>query len=194
MRIEYCLQTSILGLAVNTEQTYDEADNEEADGGNAEGDDTGSVHAKSKGVGTTLYRAPEVYESDQYDEKCDMFSLGIMLFEMLVPPFDTGMERHLTLTKLRKCAAEVSDNEVVQSLLQHNPQERPSAFTLLNSGKLPNKIETETKYFDEVMRIVKAKDVTSPMYLRLVNALFEQPVRQHNRLYVKEEMSVIHFL
>ena len=132
-------------------------------------------------MGTTLYRAPEVYESDNYDEKCDMFSLGIMLYEMLVPPFETGMERHLTLTNLRKSPAEVCDNEVVQSLLQHNPEDRPSAFTLLHSGKLPNKIETETKYFDEVMRIVKTKDVTSPLYLRLVNALFEQPVSRPSK-------------
>ena len=30
----------------------------------------------TQGVGTTIYRAPEVYNSDSYNEKCDVYSLG----------------------------------------------------------------------------------------------------------------------
>ena len=51
------------------------------------------------GVGTTFYRAPEQEggalkmagkkNDSSYDSKADLFSLGIMLFEMFHPPFET---------------------------------------------------------------------------------------------------------
>lgn len=51
--------------------------------------------SKSSHVGTFLYTAPEV-ESGKYDEKCDVYSLGVVLVE-LFSKFETGMERAETL-------------------------------------------------------------------------------------------------
>lgn len=60
------------------------------------------------GVGTTYYRAPEQELANQskridggYDIMADIYSLGIVLFEMFHPPFQTGMERFNILTTLR---------------------------------------------------------------------------------------------
>ena len=36
-----------------------------------------------------------------YDQKADMYSLGIILFELWQPPFGTGMERINTVVALR---------------------------------------------------------------------------------------------
>lgn len=65
----------------------------------------------TRGVGTTFYRAPEQEgllvkmrgkkNDSSYDSKADIFSMGIVLFEMFNPPFETYMERADTLTKLR---------------------------------------------------------------------------------------------
>ena len=52
------------------------------------------------GVGTRFYCAPE-QERTNYDTKADIFSLGIVLFEMFHPPFSTMMHRAETLEKLR---------------------------------------------------------------------------------------------
>nr|XP_023011887.1 eukaryotic translation initiation factor 2-alpha kinase [Leptinotarsa decemlineata] len=52
-------------------------------------------------VGTHLYMSPEQLESRSYNYKVDIYSLGIILFELLVP-FSTEMERGKMLSNLKK--------------------------------------------------------------------------------------------
>lgn len=59
------------------------------------------------GVGTTFYRAPEQEgnvkrkKGEGYTVQADIFSLGVVLFEMFQPPFSTYMERADSLTRVR---------------------------------------------------------------------------------------------
>lgn len=60
------------------------------------------------GVGTMFYRAPEqegtsfrMKNENTYTVKADMFSLGVILFEMFHEPFNTYMERAEILVRLR---------------------------------------------------------------------------------------------
>lgn len=52
-------------------------------------------------VGTHLYMSPEQMNGKNYNYKVDIYSLGIILFELLIP-FSTEMERIKALTNLRK--------------------------------------------------------------------------------------------
>ena len=53
------------------------------------------------GCGTPFYSAPEQNVNEgRYDHKADMYSLGVVLFEMFRPPFDTFMERAKALSAL----------------------------------------------------------------------------------------------
>lgn len=55
-------------------------------------------------VGTSYYVAPELDESAsicQYGKAADIYSLGMIFFEMLHPPFETAMERDKTLKNIR---------------------------------------------------------------------------------------------
>ena len=52
-------------------------------------------------VGTHLYMSPEQSRKQPYDFKVDIYSLGLIFFELLVP-FSTDMERYDTLTRVRK--------------------------------------------------------------------------------------------
>ena len=52
-------------------------------------------------VGTHLYMSPEQINGQGYNYKVDIYSLGIILFELLIP-FVTEMERIVALINLRK--------------------------------------------------------------------------------------------
>ena len=46
----------------------------------------------SESIGTVLYCAPEIIKNIEYDEKCDLWSLGITLFELYFGVFPYGNE------------------------------------------------------------------------------------------------------
>lgn len=52
-------------------------------------------------VGTHLYMSPEQMNGQMYNYKVDIYSLGIIFFELLTP-FQTEMERVISLSDLRK--------------------------------------------------------------------------------------------
>jgi serine/threonine protein kinase len=94
---------------------------------------------RTMGVGTASYTAPEVLASSRYDERSDLFSLGVVLFEMF-HPFSTQMERLKTLEKVRKSgvfpASFVKNaplaHQLCAKLLSHDPMARPTAQQLLS--------------------------------------------------------------
>lgn len=64
-------------------------------------DDVGSLTGQ---VGTALYVAPELSTKAAkaiYNQKVDIYSLGIIFFEMCYKPLNTGMERVKVLLNLR---------------------------------------------------------------------------------------------
>nr|1ZYC_A Chain A, Serine/threonine-protein kinase GCN2 [Saccharomyces cerevisiae]1ZYC_B Chain B, Serine/threonine-protein kinase GCN2 [Saccharomyces cerevisiae]1ZYC_C Chain C, Serine/threonine-protein kinase GCN2 [Saccharomyces cerevisiae]1ZYC_D Chain D, Serine/threonine-protein kinase GCN2 [Saccharomyces cerevisiae]1ZYD_A Chain A, Serine/threonine-protein kinase GCN2 [Saccharomyces cerevisiae]1ZYD_B Chain B, Serine/threonine-protein kinase GCN2 [Saccharomyces cerevisiae] len=116
----------------------------------------GSSDNLTSAIGTAMYVATEVLDgTGHYNEKIDMYSLGIIFFEMIYP-FSTGMERVNILKKLRSVSIEFppdfDDNKmkvekkIIRLLIDHDPNKRPGARTLLNSGWLP------VKHQDEVIK------------------------------------------
>ncbi|XP_030211699.1 eukaryotic translation initiation factor 2-alpha kinase 3 [Gadus morhua] len=84
-------------------------------------------------VGTKLYMSPEQLSGNSYSHKVDIYSLGLILFELLWP-FRTQMERIRTLTEVRALQFpdafsknNVQELGMVRSMLSWNPSERPEA-------------------------------------------------------------------
>ncbi|EFX02753.1 protein kinase [Grosmannia clavigera kw1407] len=139
---------------------------------------------ETRSIGTSVYVAPEVRSggSGSYTTKVDMYSLGVIFFEMCYPPM-IGMQRADVLTKLRGSPPvlpadfkpkEKSQVDIIQSLLTHNPKERPSGAELLKSGKLPVQMESETIRH----ALAELSDPTSPYYQKMLSMLFARPVEQ----------------
>lgn len=87
-----------------------------------------SLESLTGGVGTTFYRAPEQEgrrhgrgrserDDTTYDTKADLFSFGIVLFEIFSNPFSTYMERAETLLRLR---GETPADPSLSASKQHN--------------------------------------------------------------------------
>ncbi|CAG9583673.1 putative serine/threonine protein kinase [Leishmania major strain Friedlin] len=91
--------------------------------------------------GTPYYVAPEIWRRRPYSKKADMFSLGVLLYELLTlkRPFDgEDIEEvmHKTLAGLYDPLPDSISKEmqtIVSALLQSEPKKRPSSKTLLNT-------------------------------------------------------------
>ena len=109
-----------------------------------------------------------------------MYSLGIIFFEMCYLPM-MGMQKADVLGQLRRPKpilpsdfkpAEKDQTDIVLSLVNHNPKERPSSTELLKSGKLPVQMESET-----IRRTLAGlADPSSPYYRKMLSTLFAKPV------------------
>ncbi|XP_022341698.2 eukaryotic translation initiation factor 2-alpha kinase 3-like isoform X2 [Crassostrea virginica] len=92
-------------------------------------------------VGTTLYMSPEQMAGKPYGQKVDIFSLGMILFEMLYS-FSTQMERVRTLMEIKKRVfpenfkMSIEECKFVDWLLSFEPCQRPTASEILNSKLL----------------------------------------------------------
>lgn len=95
------------------------------------------TRSHTTGVGSPLYCSPEQLKGDRYDSKVDIFSLGIILYEMF-HIFSTQMERVSHITQLRegRINSETQElypklAELALSLVQANPDLRPPASEIL---------------------------------------------------------------
>lgn len=90
----------------------------------------------SRKIGTPLYCSPEQLNSSHYDERTDIYALGIVLFE-LVSCFRTEHERVVEIGKLRKSGPDASfamrwpeEAELVRVMVVASPGKRPSVEQL----------------------------------------------------------------
>lgn len=89
-------------------------------------------------IGTPLYVSPEQEKSSNYDQKTDVYSLGVIFFEML-NNFSTEHERVMIMNDFRRkkiIPAEIMEKFSQESLLMlsmidNNPKLRPSASEAL---------------------------------------------------------------
>ncbi|CAH3159577.1 unnamed protein product [Pocillopora meandrina] len=115
-------------------------------------------------VGSTLYAAPELKKRSggrvKYSQKVDLYSLGIIFFEMCYKPFKTSMERVKVLGNLRTEGiifptdfdheGLAKETIFLKLLLKHAPEERPTSQELLQNPYVPPK--TRDSQLDEVLK------------------------------------------
>ena len=100
-------------------------------------------------IGTPYFTAPEIWKQMPYDYKCDIWSLGCILYEMTtlhVPFLGLNMqELYYNILNLKyKPIPNIYSkelNEIINLMLNKNPDNRPSAIELLNNKIILKKIE-----------------------------------------------------
>ncbi|XP_041668498.1 eIF-2-alpha kinase GCN2 [Cheilinus undulatus] len=135
-------------------------------------------------VGTALYVSPEVQGNTKatYNQKVDLFSLGIILFEMSYRPMTTGSERISVLSQLRvepiifpedyTAFEQGTQRKVIEWLLNHDPALRPTTQELLKSELLPP-LQLEESELHEVLQHTMA-NINGKAYRTMVGQLFAQ--------------------
>ena len=90
-------------------------------------------------TGTPYYTSPEVWKDRPYDSKCDIWSLGCVIYEMaaLHPPFRANNLKEL-YTKIQRGIFQriptfYSEDlcEIINLCLKVNPTSRPNAVAIL---------------------------------------------------------------
>lgn len=109
-------------------------------------------------VGTQLYMSIEQTAGKPYSKKVDIFSLGVILFELLYP-FSTSMERVVTLQQVRKqrfperfTREMPKEYEFARGLLSPTPEDRPDIDQILSHDllkefagrRIPRRFRTRT--------------------------------------------------
>lgn len=143
-------------LPVETEETMDES--------------------KTGLIGTALYVAPELGLSIKanYNQKVDIYSLGIILFEMSYKPLSTGMERIKILTGLRQKEVILPQSfakenpkqaTLIKWLLNHDVAKRPSSQQLLQSEHVPPPVVEECHLRDLIRHTLSNTQLKGYKYL-----------------------------
>jgi serine/threonine protein kinase len=125
--------------------------------------------------GTPYYVAPEIWKRCPYSKKADMFSLGVLLYELLTlkRPFD-GANMNDVMAKTLQGEYEPLPSSIspemahiVGSLLQGNPERRPNSSDLLNapicklfSSGLMEIVQTQPS-FDGALRNLVTEQIQS---------------------------------
>ena len=115
-------------------------------------------------IGTPYFTAPEIWNQMPYNYKCDIWSLGCILYEMTtlyVPFLGLNMEElynNILNLKYKPIPKIYSKdlNEIINLMLNKDPDNRPSAAELLNNkiikkniSKIINEYDKDLKKFDK---------------------------------------------
>lgn len=109
-------------------------------------------------VGTQLYMSPEQLSGKPYNYKVDIYSLGLILFELLVP-FNTQMERVHVLQDIKQSKFGESfqkkykdEYELLKLMLSRCPDERPTTYGIKARPPLSQPTGEEAWHFELPMR------------------------------------------
>ncbi|XP_006852117.2 eIF-2-alpha kinase GCN2 isoform X1 [Amborella trichopoda] len=128
-------------------------------------------------MGTYFYTAPEIEQGwPQINEKVDMYSLGVVFFE-LWHPFSTAMERNVILSDLKHKGTPPTDwvakypeqFSLLQRLMSPSPSDRPSAVEILRDA-LPPRMEDE--WLNDILRTIQTAEDTY-VYDRVLSTIFD---------------------
>lgn len=119
---------------------------------------------ESRQVGTLLYMSPEQLRNEKYDYKVDIYSLGLIFFELLYP-FSTDMHRYQILKNIKTnhypkdfVDEHKEEHALLSSMLSTDPKKRLTTIGIRAKPPLNDKDPNyDEKYFYEMPKSTKTK-------------------------------------
>ena len=146
--------------------------------------------------GTYEYMAPEIVENNGYDKRVDVWSLGILLYEMLhgYSPFK-GTKMLSILENIRNGCYRIDNyisteaKELISSILQVDPNKRPTAeeilrHPLLRKYGLGKEVKVE-------LRVERSVEIVRPILASERGSFQEQSMIKHPVITVRQDSSGI---
>ena len=146
-------------------------------------------------TGTPYYAAPEVWNDTPYDIKSDIWSLGVVIYEMVTlrPPFRAesmeSLYKKVIKGQYARINSKYSDDlfEIIKLLLKVNPNDRPTCDQILKNKMVMERIdffkdregfkEENFDNMDEVQLIKTLRVTKNLLFLseQLPNPNYENP-------------------
>ena len=144
------------------------------------------------GIGTRFYCSPEQEKSKNYDNKTDIYSLGIIIFEMLYK-FDSLMERDIILTKVNQKGIFPSDldevcgknvaNLIRKCTIRNEPEKRPSIKEIIESKLIPS--------FENKQKIIGQFEELLDKNLKLINDFMNIIIKKKKNIFLDYKKNII---
>jgi NIMA (never in mitosis gene a)-related kinase len=157
-------------------------------------------------IGTPMYLAPEVWKKRPYNSKCDIWSLGVLLYEMATfsYPYNARNARDLSVKVCTARAPQLTENysrdlsHVIHLMLTQNPVQRPSVVELLEMPVIRSKNSLIVPFLEAVRQSEAnlLETIRVPANLKLVNLPVPRYTKQsevvlpvEERLHLKGKMA-----
>ena len=155
-------------------------------------------------TGTPYYVAPEIWRNKPYEYKCDIWSLGCIVYELckLKPPFrGTNLKEFKENIKngIYEPIQNVYSNDlkkIISIMLRQNPNERPSAKELLNGEIIQKKIQeyklgnkfsdSNNREFKGLIETIKIPKNFEEININLPNSKYNNEKRIEEMLFEDE--------
>ncbi|KAH0793337.1 AGC family protein kinase [Histomonas meleagridis] len=111
-------------------------------------------------IGTPIYLAPEIWKKKPYNDKCDVWSLGVVLYEMatFTFPYNGSTMREL---QQKVCNSRIPRlpnyyskdlSDIIHLMLRQNPALRPNVSELLAMPIINSRMSLITPFLNAVSR------------------------------------------
>ncbi|CAK87134.1 unnamed protein product (macronuclear) [Paramecium tetraurelia] len=126
-------------------------------------------------LGTLAYMAPEIFTNDEYDQKVDMWSLGLVIHQMLFGElYFIGNNHKVIEESIQTKQYDLDDQKyaisdefkvLLKQMLQKDPKQRISAEDALQQFGIFNQFQNDPRYIkimDDEKQLLKQFDKTKP--------------------------------
>ena len=157
------------------------------------------MRTASTQTGTPYFASPEIWNDQPYDYKCDIWSVGCIIYEMcaLHVPFRGTSMQNLYQNVLRgiyqQISMKYSDDlrKIIKQILVVNPKNRPSSSELLENPIIKRKIvelglnKDNKKKNEEKARLMKT--IKIPMNMSHINNELPQKKYENEKMLLNDE-------